>query len=244
MNGDKELAKLRQKYYGLFVHLFWKEPDAKFLLSLLEGITQRVEGAAKLSPLMASGWQKIRLYLEQNDPKEVEYEFVQLFIGPHKPDVLPYESYYLAGSVFQAPLAAVRGFMKEVGLEKKEGELPEPEDTLGFELEIMNWLVSQQLKADDPEQEESWLERQAEFLKKHLLVWVPTCAQDLVSASGADFYKGVGLLLQGFLELEKQLFQDRGPDRIVSLEAAQKRYGGRRNWKGPTFEPTPPEAEQ
>ncbi len=111
MNGDKELAKLRQKYYGLFVHLFWKEPDAKFLLSLLEGITQRVEGAAKLSPLMASGWQKIRLYLEQNDPKEVEYEFVQLFIGPHKPDVLPYESYYLAGSVFQAPLAAVRGFM-------------------------------------------------------------------------------------------------------------------------------------
>ena len=74
MTVDKELAELRQKYYGLFVHLFWKEPDAKFLLSLLEGITERVEGAAKLSPMMASGWQKIRLYLEQNDPKEVEYE--------------------------------------------------------------------------------------------------------------------------------------------------------------------------
>jgi len=36
MIGDKELADLRQKYYGLFVLLFWKEPDAELLLSLLE----------------------------------------------------------------------------------------------------------------------------------------------------------------------------------------------------------------
>ena len=244
MIGDQELAELRQKYYGLFVQLFWQEHRVKLLRYLLEGIEERTEAVASPSPVMAEGWRSIQQYLENNKPSEVDYEFAQLFIGPHQPEVTPYESYYLAGGMFQPPLANVRGFMKEVGLEKKAGEFPEPEDILGFELEIMNWLVSQQLKADDPEQEESWLERQAEFLKKHLLVWVPTCAQDLVSASGADFYKGVGLLLQGFLELEKQLFQDRGPDRIVSLEAAQKRYGGRRNWKGPTFEPTPPEAEQ
>ncbi|RTZ85809.1 MAG: hypothetical protein DSY96_04080 [SAR324 cluster bacterium] len=240
MNGDKELAKLRQKYYGLFVHLFWKEPDAKFLLSLLEGITERVEGAAKLSPLMASGWQKIRLYLEQNDPKEVEYEFVQLFIGPHKPDVLPYESYYLAGSVFQAPLAAVRGFMKEVGLEKKEGELPEPEDTLGFELEIMNWLISKQINSNDSEEEEEWIELQTRFLKKHLLVWGPSCTQSVESAPHANFYKGAALLLRGFFEIEQQLFQGRGPQKIESLESAQRRYGKRKDWTGPVFDAVPP----
>ena len=70
---------------------------------------------------MSEGWKNIRSYLEKHGPDEVEYEFVQLFLGPHKPDVNPYESYYLAGSVFQAPLASVRGFMKEIGLEKEEG---------------------------------------------------------------------------------------------------------------------------
>ena len=53
MIGDKELADLRQKYYGLFVHLFWKEPDAELLLSLLERISDRVEGTSQLSPLMS-----------------------------------------------------------------------------------------------------------------------------------------------------------------------------------------------
>lgn len=244
MTGDQELAELRQKYYGLFVRLFWKEPDAAFLRSLLEGIEERAEAVAPSSPVMAAGWRSIRRYLENNKPSEVDYEFAQLFIGPHQPEVAPYESYYLAGGMFQPPLAAVRGFMKEVGLEKKAGELPEPEDILGFELEIMNWLISQQVNSEGSEQEEQWLERQAEFLKKHLLVWAPACAQDFGSAPNADFYKGVGLLLQGFLEMERQLFQDRGPERIVSLEAARKRYGGRRGWKGPTFEPTPPQTEQ
>ena len=207
MTGEKELAELRQKYYGLFVHLFWKEPDPKFLLSLLEEISERVKGAARLSPVMAEGWQHIGGYLEKNGPNEVEFEFVQLFIGPHKPDVFPYESYYLAGGVFQAPLAAVRGFMIDVGLEKKEGELPEPEDTLGFELEIMNWLISKQTNSKDSEEEERWLEHQAVFLKKHLLVWAPACSKSVESAPHADFYKGAGMLLRGFLEIEQEIFQ-------------------------------------
>ena len=240
MIGDKELANLRQKYYGLFVLLFWKEPDAELLLSLLERISDRVKGAAQLSPVMSEGWKNIRSYLEKHGPDEVEYEFVQLFLGPHKPDVKPYESYYLAGSVFQAPLASVRGFMKEIGLEKKKGELPEPEDALGFELEIMNWLISKQINSKDSEEEEKWLDFQASFLKKHLLIWGPSCSEEVESASNADFYKGAGMLLRGFLELEKELFQNRGPEKIESLREARKRYGNMTDWKGPLFEAVPP----
>ena len=239
MKGDRELANLRQKYYGMFVKLLWKEPDLEFLLSLLDGIVEREKGSAQSSPLMAEGWKDIRHYLEKKGADEVEYEFVQLFLGPHQPDILPYESYYLSGRVFQAPLAAVRGFMKEVGLEKIEGQLPEPEDTLGFELEIMNWMISKQTSTEDSETEEQWLDLQANFLKKHLLVWAPTCAQEIESASHAEFYKGVGKLLRGFLELEKQLFHDRGPEKIESLQAARKRYGSKKEWKGPLFEAVP-----
>ena len=239
MKGDRELANLRQKYYGMFVKLFWKEPDSEFLLSLLSGIAEREKGSAQSSPLMSEGWKDIRLYLEKKGADEVEYEFVQLFLGPHQPDILPYESYYLSGRVFQAPLAAVRGFMKEVGIEKKEGQLPEPEDTLGFEFEIMNWMISKQTSSDDSDTEEKWLDLQARFLKEHLLVWGPTCAQDIEAAPHAVFYKGTGKLLRGFLEFEKQLFHDLGPENIESLETLRKRYGSRKEWKGPLFEAVP-----
>ena len=239
MKGDRELANLRQKFYGMFVKLFWKEPDTEFLLSLLDGIAERVRGSARSSPLMSEGWKDIRSYLEKKGADEVEYEFVQLFLGPHQPDILPYESYYLSGRVFQAPLAAVRGFMKEVGIEKKEGQLPEPEDTLGFELEIMNWMISKQISSEDSELEEKWINLQARFLKEHLLVWGPACALDIEAAPHAVFYKGTGKLLRGFLEFEKQLFHDLGPEKIESLETLRKRYGSRKEWKGPLFEAVP-----
>jgi len=244
MIGDRELSNLRQKYYGLFVNLFWKEPDVELLLSLQEGISDRIKSAAELSKLMSDGWEKIRIYLEKNDPNEVEYEFVELFLGPQKPDIMPYESYYFTGNVFQAPLASVRGFMKEVGLEKNEGELPEPEDTLGFELEIMNWLISKQNISKDSKDEEMWLDYQESFLKKHLLVWGPSCGEDIELSSKANFYKGVGMLLKGFLEIEKELFKNRGPEKIESLDEVRNRYGNMKDWKGPLFEANTPSEEQ
>ena len=65
MKGDRELAYLRQKYYGMFVKMFWKEPDTDFLLSLLDGIAARVRGSSQSSPLMSEGWKDIRYYLEK-----------------------------------------------------------------------------------------------------------------------------------------------------------------------------------
>ena len=73
MISDRELSNLRQKYYGLFVNLFWKEPDVELLLSLQEGISDRIKSAAELSKLMSEGWEKIRIYLEKNDPNDVEF---------------------------------------------------------------------------------------------------------------------------------------------------------------------------
>jgi len=244
MLGDKELSNLRQKYYGLFVNLFWKEPEVELLVSLLDGISDRIKGAAELSALMSEGWEKIRIYLEKYGPNDVEFEFVELFLGPQKPEIMPYESFYFTGTVFQAPLASVKGFMKEVGLEKNEGELPEPEDTLGFELEIMNWLISKQNICKDSKDEKMWLDYQESFLKKHLLVWGPSCGEDIKSSSKANFYKGVGMLLKGFLEIEKDLFQNRSPEKIESLEEVRNRYGNMKDWKGPLFDATPPTPEK
>ncbi len=149
----------------------------------------------------------------------------------------PYESLYLAGNLFKEPLIRVRGFMQQVGLEKNDAEFPEPEDVLAFELEIMNWLVSKQLAAATEEEAEGWVASQAEFLKRHLLIWGPVCAADIEKAEGADFYRGVAALLAGFLDMERVQFHGVGPERIETLEEARRRYGHRRSWRGPTFDP-------
>ena len=79
MIGDKELCTLRQKYYSLLVRLFWKEPEWDFLLSLQEGMAERVDWASQISPTMAEGWETIDRFITDKDVESVVDEFTQLF---------------------------------------------------------------------------------------------------------------------------------------------------------------------
>jgi TorA maturation chaperone TorD len=233
---DKELMQFRNTYYSWFVRFWWREPPVEFITALQEDITDRIDAAAAVHPLMGEGWQRIRGFLAERSPEEVAEEFTHLFLGPFGLQVNPYESYYLTGHLFRAPLVTVRAFLKYLGLERREMEFPEPEDVLAFELEVMRWLIGKQMAATDPEEAERWLRLQAEFLKEHLLIWVPTCAQDIEKADGAHFYRGAAMILRGFLEVERALFREWGLDKIMSLEEARKRHGASPTWKGPTFD--------
>ena len=46
-------------------------------------------------------------------------------------------------------------------------------------------------------------------------------------------------MLRGFFDFEKQLFHELGPEKIESLDNLRKRYGNRKEWKGPLFEAVP-----
>ena len=236
MLKDTELVQFRHTYYRLFVPLWCKEPSAGFVVALQDDITGRIEAAAAVHPLIGEGWQVIQSYLAEHAPEEVAEEFTRLFLGPFGPEVNPYESYYLTGSLFRAPLVALRGFLNQIGLEKQEADFAEPEDVLAFELEVMRWLVSKQSMATSSEEETRWLGLQATYLKEHLLVWVPACARDMETARGADFYRGAAMILRGFLQVERQLFREWGLERVTSLEEARRRYGGNSEWGGPMFE--------
>lgn len=239
MIGDRELLAFRQDYYGLFVSLLWREPAGELLTRLAEGIGDRVQGARRLHPLLGGGWEVIARFLDGADgdrlAEAVADEYTRLFLGPHGPHVHPYESYYLTGRVWDRPLAVLRDFLKEIGLAKQEG-YAEPEDCLAFELEVMRRLIARQGAAADGEGERRSLDLQAAFLKRHLLVWAPAAAEDLAAASGALFYRGLAQTLQGFLELERDLFLRWGPEEITSLDEARQRYGREKEWKGPVFD--------
>lgn len=232
------LAALRQAYYGLLVRLLWSEPDRAFIASLVDKLEEWAETAEQLQPLMGEGWRAIGAYLADHDSEEIAEEFTLLFLGPSIPQLSPYESRYLTGSLYNRPLIEVRQFMKDVGLEKEEGEIHEPEDMLAFELEIMNWLVSKEKEAPDGKTGGNWYEKQAHFFKRHLQVWGPQCARDLQNAPGSNFYKGVGLMLEGFLQSEAIGFHGIGPEKAETLEEAQKRLN-KPTFKGEVYDPDP-----
>jgi TorA maturation chaperone TorD len=241
MIGDRELLEFRRGYYDLFVSLLWKEPAGALLTGLAEGIDGRVEGARNLHPLLGEGWGEIARFLDGADPtrlaEAVADEYTRLFLGPPEPEVNPYESYYLAGRLFDRPLAGLRAFLGEIGLEKEAG-YAEPEDFLAFELEIMRRLIARQASASDPDEETRGVNLQAAFLKQHLLVWAPSAAKDLSGARSAKFYRGVARLLQGFLELERDLFKGWGPVQIASLDEARRTFAQSGTWSGPLFDPS------
>jgi TorA maturation chaperone TorD len=246
MIGDRDLLAFRQGYYDLLVSLFWKEPAGDLLVALRQGIEDRAGGARHVHPLLGEGWAEIKQFLDsvavERLAETVADEYTRLFIGPHAAEIYPYESYYLTARLLDRPLVAIRSFLGEVGMEK-EGGYPEPEDFLAFELEVMRRLIGRQGSASDPDEEARWITHQAGFLKQHLLVWAPAAASDLAGAKGATFYRGVAKLLQGFLECERDLFQEWEPTEIRSLEEARQSLAGFGEWKGPLFDLTGPGSE-
>jgi TorA maturation chaperone TorD len=239
MVGDRDLLAFRQGYYDLFVSLLWKEPAGELLAALAQGVEERIRASRNLHPLLGEGWGEIRRFLDGVTPEQLAEtaadEYTRLFIGPREPEINPYESFYLTGRLLDRPLVVLRNFLRSIGVEKQEG-YSEPEDFLAFELEVMRQLLTRQRSASDPDAEVRWLNAQAAFLKQHLLVWGPAVARDLAAAKEAPFYRGVGKLLQGFLELERDLFKSWGPEELKSLEQARQSFAGRGEWKGPLFD--------
>jgi TorA maturation chaperone TorD len=239
MNGDPELLSFRQSYYELLGALFRREPSSELLQRLTNGIRERTQAARSLHPLLGAGWYEIECFLTDMPAERlseaVSDEYTRLFIGPHGPEVNPYESFYFTGRLLDRPLADIRTFLKAVGIEKLE-EYSEPEDFLAFELDVMRWLIGKQTTAENAQEENRFLRLQAEFLKQHLLVWGTACGQDIERADAANFYRATAKILQGFLELELNLFRQYGVEKVASLQEVRQRYGALPPWKGPTFE--------
>lgn len=243
MTADAELREFRAGYYALLAELLAHEPSADLLGRLAEAAPARSGAAWTVNPALGEGWTALGAYLGDRPParlaEEAAEEFTRLFVGPGKATVFPYESYYLTGALLDRPLAAVREFLAPLGL-RKDPAHPEPEDWLPFELSVVLRLIERERLAADAVEAGRWLDTQATFLKRHLLVWAPACARDLEDAPGARLYRAVGRLLAGFLQVELDLFRDRGPEPLRSLEEARARFRAQPTFRGPVFElPSP-----
>jgi TorA maturation chaperone TorD len=184
-----EVDVARAQEYTLLSTLLSRSPDAQLLARLA-----RLRGDA--SPLglahAALGEAAARA-----DVDRVGREYFDLFVGLGRGELLPYASYYLTGFLYERPLARLRGDLRQLGIERTEGQ-SEPEDHAAILCEIMAGLAGASIDAP------AGSERQ--IFEKHLAPWIGRFFVDLENAKAADFYACVGALGRTFMEIETEAF--------------------------------------
>ena len=184
--------QVRASLYALLGTLLLQIPDQTTLdhLSALEGESGDVGSAINtLSQISKS-----------MTPASVEREYNVLFIGVGRGEVLPYASYYLTGFLHEKPLADLRGKMRELGIQRKQG-ISEPEDHLGALCEMMAGMITGAFGEPMP------LQVQKEFFNAHIAPWAAHCFSDLEKAESAVLYAPVGSLGRLLMGIEQESFR-------------------------------------
>jgi len=127
----------------------------------------------------------------------IEREFLNLFVGLGRGELLPYGSYYLTGFLNERPLARLRGDLRRLGMERVEAQT-EPEDHAAVLCEIMAGLACGPFATSPTEQQQ--------FFERHVAPWMGRFFADLESAETGDFYCHVGAVGRLFLEIETEAF--------------------------------------
>jgi TorA maturation chaperone TorD len=184
--------QVRASLYALLGTLLLQIPDQTTLdhLSALEGETGDVGSAINTLSQIAKSM----------TPASVEREYNVLFIGVGRGEVLPYASYYLTGFLHEKPLADLRGKMRELGIQRKQGIL-EPEDHLGALCEMMAGMITGAFGEPMP------LQVQKEFFNAHIAPWAAHCFSDLEKAESAVLYAPVGSLGRLLMGIEQESFR-------------------------------------
>ena len=183
---------LRADMYGFLAALLRSEPSDELIAKVarLNGDDSALgEACSTLSKLADS-----------LDSGMIRNEYVELFVGVGRGEVLPFASYYLTGFLNDRPLANLRGEMDAIGIKRAEG-VREPEDHIASLFDIMAGLIR-----GDYGRVYSVAE-QGTFFAKHIEPWGQLLMRDVEKAKTAIFYAPVGTMGRVFLEIESKAFE-------------------------------------
>jgi TorA maturation chaperone TorD len=192
------------------------------VLTLLGGLAQ---GFAAVSSIKAQPNEYSVLHSKRGDIErqektgliaELRLEFTNLFIGVGDDTVHLLESAYLnrKATRYDDPAQDVQTAHQSLGF-KKDAEFYEPEDHVALEFEFMEriceWIV-QALHAKDIGNATAYLSLQKEFLRDHVLRWVPKLCERLKPKAESDFYSSLAYLTSAFVEMDYQM-----PDHLTAI---------------------------
>ena len=195
INATKELIEeedqLRADMYSFLASLLRTEPSADLIkqLTLLESDDTPIGKAIKILTKLASSL----------DLPSIRAEYVGIFIGVGRGEILPFASYYLTGFLKDKPLAKLRGDMQEIGIAVSSGI--DPEDHIATLFDIMAGLILGKFNRKFS------IGEQRDFFNKHLAPWVDLLMRDIEASKIAVFYAPVGTIGREFIEVERSSFK-------------------------------------
>ena len=177
--------------YSFLASLLRAEPNADLVKQLtnLESDDSPIGKSIKTLSKLASSL----------DLPTIRDEYVRIFIGVGRGEILPFASYYLTGFLKDKPLAKLRNDMKEIGIELAEN-VKEPEDHIASLFDMMSGLILGKFNKKFSIGEEK------DFFNKHLNPWVDLLMRDIESSKIAVFYSPVGTIGREFIEIERSSF--------------------------------------
>lgn len=209
-----EILAQRESMYRLLARLYKKEADRALLNGLREaGFPEEEAGA------LGEGFSLMGTWLRDancDDPvTELAVDYAHTFLGAGIADGLvsyPFESVYTSPGrlVMQDAWEDVCRIYREHGLERgREADMHE--DQIGLECEFMAILTGRALEAletDDEEALEAALCVERDFLKAHLLNWVPQFTADVTATALTDFYRGLAKVTDEFIRMDGEFLED------------------------------------
>lgn len=200
------MLQARENMYRFLARLYVLEVDAELLGALRVMDFPAANGNAELEAgyrLMESAVAK----LDADGLDELAVDYARVFLAAGVAEggaAFPYESAYTSRqriSHQKAKGAASATYAAE-GLSMAEGLPRIPEDHAAAELDFMAYLCgSAQLDA-------ACLPRQQEFFRTHIQSWMTRFALDVVKYAESDFYKALGRITAGFLQMEKEYLHE------------------------------------
>ena len=182
---------LRADMYSFLASLLRREPSDVLIaeVALLEGDNTPI-GCACLT---------LSHLAKTLDNEIIRNEYVDLFIGVGRGELLPFASYYLTGFLNDKPLANLRGDMASIGIVRAEG-VKEPEDHIASLFDVASGLIRGDFGRAYS------IGEQATFFQKHIEPWAGLLMRDIEAAESAVFFEPVGTIGRCFLEIEYQAF--------------------------------------
>jgi len=213
------VAEARRQVYDLLSALYLELPNLKMIQSMFgtefkRGLSSAVSNfeadEIKEGLKLIAGF--ITAFKEQSTEeilKRISIDRTRLLRGvdqQHSPSP-PYESVYRDGRLCSESTIEVSQIYRRLGITLPEA-WTEPPDYIGIELDFMRLVCQGEKEAWQSDSFDEALERLEagkDFLKNHILQWVPRFCEEMYNRAELDFYKGIAHFTSGFVEYDNSL---------------------------------------
>ncbi len=175
----------------------YRQPEIRTFLAGL-GENQQLEAPVKLFCSHID-----ELLSKENAQVLLAGSYYNLFLKCDQSSVLPYASLYIDKSQIKdkTPAQSIAELMEKNGVHVQE-HTDEPYDHLAVELDFLSHLIIRSNEFEQSAHMEEALHFQADYIRNHLLTWVPEFSFRCSKEDKLGFYASISVLLVAFLELD------------------------------------------